>query len=61
MTDKFDQNAYMNEWKKTNMKSVSFRYKSEFVQEFRVACEKLGLKQSDVIRKAMQDVIDQVQ
>lgn len=48
-----------NEWKKRNMKGISMMYKTEFVEKFRNACNELGIKQSDVFRKAMQDVIDQ--
>ena len=52
---KFDQAKYMREWQKENMKQVKASYKTEFVDEFKEACKKLGIKQSDVIRKAMQD------
>ena len=55
----FDQVKYMQEWAKENMATVNCRYKKEFVQEFKQACAALGIKQSDVIRKAMQEVIDQ--
>lgn len=54
----FDQNEYIKEWSKNNMARISGSYKKEFVQEFREACHKLGIKQSDVYRQAMQDVID---
>ena len=54
---KFDQVKYMREWQKENMKQVKASYKTEFVDEFKEACKKLGIKQSDVIRKAMQDTI----
>lgn len=49
----------MQQWQKENMLSVKVAYKKDFVIEFRDACRKLGLKQSDVIRNAMQKVIDQ--
>ena len=55
----FDQMKYIADWKKKNMKSVSLRYSTEFVDQFREACGKLGLVQSDVFRKAMQSVIDE--
>ena len=44
---------------KKNMKSVSASYKTEFVEEFRSALKTLGLKQSDVIREMMQEIIEQ--
>lgn len=56
---KFNQKAYTQEWDKKNMKLAGARFKKEFVDEFKEACSKLGIKQSDVFRKAMQDVIDQ--
>ena len=55
---KFDQVKYMREWQKENMKQVKASYKTEFVDEFKEACKKLGIKQSDVIRKSMQDMIE---
>ena len=54
----FDQNKYMNGWKKNNMKQVSAGYKTEFVEEFKVSCQKLGISQSDVFREAMQATIE---
>ncbi len=56
--EKFNQSKYNYGWQKENMLSVSVRYNKEFVQQFREALDKLGLKQSDVFRKAMQEVID---
>ena len=56
---KFDQAKYMRDWQKENMKQVKASYKAEFVEEFKEACKKLNIKQSDVIRKAMQKTIDQ--
>ena len=47
---KFDQVKYMIEWQKENMKQVKASYKTEFVDKFKEACKKLGIKQSDVIR-----------
>lgn len=52
------QYAAMHEWKKQNMKSVSCMYRKEFVEEFKEACTKLGIAQSDVLRKAMTDTIN---
>ena len=54
----FDEEKYKQKWKKENMKQVKASYKTEFVDEFKEACKKLGIKQSDVIRKAMQDTIE---
>lgn len=54
----FNQNEYIKEWKKKNMKQIKVTYKNDFVEEFKEACKKLGITQSDVIRQAMQDTID---
>lgn len=58
MSEKFNQSKYNAQWQKENMKSISVRYNSEFVDEFREALIKLNLKQSDVIRETMQTIID---
>lgn len=58
MTEKFNQQQYQNDWNKKNMKSVGSQYKSEFVDEFKAALKILNIKQSQVIRDAMQATID---
>lgn len=58
MSEKFNQQQYQNDWNKKNMKSVGAQYKSEFVDEFKAALKVLNISQSQVIRGAMQDVID---
>ncbi len=58
MTEKFNQQQYQNDWNKKNMKSVGAQYKSEFVNEFKSALKVLNISQSQVIREAMQNVID---
>ena len=44
-------------WQKENMLQVKASYKREFVEEFKEACRQLNIKQSDVIREAMQSTI----
>lgn len=53
-----DKYKLQKDWQKENMKQVKASFKTEFVEEFKEALEKLDLKQSDVIRKAMQEIID---
>lgn len=55
---KFNQMEYIEKWKKQNMKSINVSYKKEFVEDFKSACNKLGIKQSDVIRQAMIETIE---
>lgn len=45
-------------WDKQNMKFVRGKYKKEFVDEFKAACDRLGITQSEVIRSAMQQTIE---
>lgn len=56
--EKFDQGKYIQAWSKENMLTVNQKFKKEFVIQFREACKKLGLKQSEVIRTAMQEIIE---
>jgi len=49
---------YVSEWQKNNMRSVSTRYKKEFVEEFKKACDFLGTSQSQVVKNAMIETID---
>lgn len=58
MTEKFDQLEYIEKWKKENMKQVTAAYKAEFVLEFKDACKKLGVSQSEVFRQAMIETIE---
>ena len=53
----FNQVKYQNQWIKENMKTVRGTYRNELVDEFREACRKLGVSQSEVIRKAMEQTI----
>lgn len=46
-----------NNWNKNNMLIVGAQYRKEFVLEYRQALEKLGLKQSNEIRKLMESTI----
>lgn len=48
----------INNWKKENMALVGASYKKEFVQEFKEACKKLDLRQSDLIRDVMEQTIE---
>ena len=54
----FNQKEYTAKWRAENMMRVSATYKNEFVLAFREACQKLGVTQADVIRNAMQEMID---
>lgn len=59
--NEFNQYDYIADWKKKNMRSVNASYKKEFVEQFTNACNKLGIKKSDVIRRAMQETIEQAE
>ena len=53
----FDQIKYQNQWIKENMSEVRARYRNNFVDEFKKACKKLGVSQSEVIKAAMEETI----
>ncbi len=55
---KFNQQDYQNKWNKENIKRISVGYKTSFVEEFKSACEILGITQSQVIRAAMEETIE---
>ena len=55
----FNQKKYVQEWSTQNMKSISGRYKKEFVDEFSASCKKLGIKPSHVFKKAMEQIIEE--
>lgn len=57
--EKFNQAKYVAQWKKEHMKMVGAMYTNEFANEFKLACKKLNLVQSQVFRKAMEDVIEE--
>ncbi|MDE5758646.1 MAG: hypothetical protein K2H85_08545 [Allobaculum sp.] len=54
----FNDVSYRQQWNKQNMKSVGASYKAEFVEEYKRAAQKLGLKTSDLIRQVMLDTIE---
>lgn len=54
----FNGVSYRQQWNKQNMKSIGASYKSEFVEEYKEAAKKLGLKTSDLIRQMMLDTIE---
>lgn len=56
-TKKFNQSKYIENWKKENMKSIKVRYRNEFVDDFKSACSHLGVSQSSVFKKAMEETI----
>lgn len=61
MARKTDPKYYARqyEWKKENMKMVGAIFKKDFVDEYKQACKKLGIKQSEPIRVIMQHTINE--
>lgn len=47
------------QWDKEKSGRVTGKYSKEFVEEFKAACNTLGIKQSQVFRKAMEEIIQQ--
>jgi len=54
------QDKYLSQKKyaKNNIKKLSCSFQKDFVDEFKESCKALGITQSEVIRKAMQETID---
>lgn len=57
MNNKFNQAEYTKQWDKENMSRITGKYKKEFVDLFKQSCNKLGITQSEVFKKAMQETI----
>lgn len=55
--DSKKQYAQIERWKKQNMKKLTFTFKKDFVEEYKQACAKLGISQSDPIRQAIEETI----
>lgn len=53
-----DKYKAQKKYAKEHIKKLGCSYPSEFVDDFRDACKKLKIKQSDVIREAMEAVIE---
>lgn len=54
-----DKYAAQKKYGKKNIKKLGCSFNKDLVDEFAEACRKLNIKQTDVIKKAMQEVIDQ--
>ena len=53
-----DKYKAQKKYAKKHIKKLGCSYPSEFVDDFRDACKKLKIKQSEVIRKTMEAVIE---
>ena len=53
-----DKYAAQKKYAKSNIKKLSGSFPREFVDAFAQACRNQGIKQADIIRRAMQEVID---
>lgn len=52
------QQAQQNKWIKENTAPISARYPKELVVEFKEACKTLGVSQSSLFRKVMEETIE---
>ncbi len=53
------QQTQQNNWLKEKYTKIGASYPNEFVQEFKEACKVLGVSQSSLIRKMMEETIEQ--
>lgn len=56
-----DKYKAQKKYAKNNIKKLSCSYPAEFVNQFRDVCKNLKIKQAKVIRKTMQQVIDEAE
>lgn len=56
-----DKYKAQKKYVKNNIKKLSCSYPAEFVNQFKDACKNLNIKQAEVIRKTMQQVIDEAE
>ena len=54
-----DKYKAQKKYAKSHIKKLGCSYPAEFVDAFRDACNTLGVKQSEVIREAMNKIIEQ--
>ena len=54
-----DKYKAQKKYAKSHIKKLSCSHPAEFVDAFRDACNTLGVKQSEVIREAMNKIIEQ--
>lgn len=59
MKDENNRYSYMYGWQKEKMSAITVRYKKEFVQEFKEACKSLNKSQSEIIKQAMIQTIEE--
>lgn len=53
-----DKYTAQKKYAKTHIKKLSCSYQATFVDAFKEACGKLGVTQSEIVRRAMQETID---
>ena len=53
-----DKYSSQKKYAKNNIKKLGCSYQAKFVDDFKEACATLGISQSEVIRKAMQETIE---
>lgn len=53
-----DKYVAQKKYAKNNIKKLSCSFQATFVDDFKNACNKLGVTQAEVIRKTMQEIID---
>lgn len=56
-----DKYKAQKNYAKNNIKKVSCSFQKDFVEQFVQSCNELGITQSSVVRKAMQDTIEKAQ
>ena len=53
-----DKYKAQKKYAKSNIKKLSCSFNKDFVDEFKEACQTLGVTQSQIVREAMQNTIE---
>ncbi len=53
-----DKYKAQKKYAKSNIKKLSCSFNKDFVDEFKKACQTLGVTQSQIVREAMQNTIE---
>lgn len=51
----FDQKEYIKDWQSKNMKTITVRFNTEYIESFKQSCKLLDISQREVFKKAMDE------
>ena len=48
----FDQKEYIKDWQNKNMKTITVRFNTEYIESFKQSCKLLNVSQREVFKKS---------